>query len=290
MLFEIKKLKCAYNSERVVLEIDELIIPKGKIVFIVGVSGVGKSTILETLGMMNNTIQPSTDTVFNFYPDEIKPAIPLSTLWTKNDKALSAFRNNFYSFIFQNTNLMNNLTAYENVYITSLIQGLSLSQALPHTKQVLEDIQLEEITPDSKINELSGGQRQRLAFARAISPQFTVLFGDEPTGNLDFNNAENLMELLRNKFKNVAMNKSAIIVSHDMNLALKFADQIIYIEKRFEINLKGDKIPYGYIDTQNTYERTHRTEIWNNSTKSFSTEELKSLLFKQLYDINNIDK
>lgn len=120
-LFEIKNLRCSYDKHykeglsKVVLEIHDLVIPKGKKIFIVGESGIGKSTILETLGLMNNTIVPSEESVFRFYKDG-EECIDLIRLWKTNDDAqLSSFRKKHFNFIFQSTNLMRNFTAFENI-------------------------------------------------------------------------------------------------------------------------------------------------------------------------------
>ena len=120
-LFEISDLKCSYDKNyrtgesKIVLEIHDLLIPKGKKIFIVGESGIGKSTILEVLGLMNNTIVPDGNTKFVFYADGNTP-IDLLGLWKRNsDKELSEFRLKHFNFIFQSTNLMRNFTAYENI-------------------------------------------------------------------------------------------------------------------------------------------------------------------------------
>ena len=129
-LFDISRLRCSYDKKyreglsRVVLEIEHLVIPRGKKVFIVGESGIGKSTILETLGMMNNTIVPDGQTRFVFFDNEDKET-DLKGMWNKRDKILSDFRLKNYSFIFQSTNLMKNFTAFENIAFTRMLQGFS---------------------------------------------------------------------------------------------------------------------------------------------------------------------
>ena len=100
-LYKISGLKCSYNQgKRIVLEIDNLEIPAGKVVFIIGVSGIGKSTILETLGMMNNTIFKPESSVFFFNDPAAGDKINLATLWKQNDKSISGFRKNPSSSIF----------------------------------------------------------------------------------------------------------------------------------------------------------------------------------------------
>ena len=202
-LFNIQNLRCSYDKNyregqsKIVLEIKSLKLPKGKKIFIVGESGIGKSTILETLGMMNNTIVPSDDTIFEFCAEEQSPTLDLKNLWYKKDKVLSDFRLKHYSFIFQSTNLMKNFTAFENIAFTRMLQGFSRFSSFRKVKKVLSDLGLEHIDEDRMAQELSGGQQQRLAFARAIIPEFTILFGDEPTGNLDSENAIRVMEILK---------------------------------------------------------------------------------------------
>lgn len=254
-LFEIEKLRCSYDKDyregesKVVLEIDHLCIPKGKRVFIVGESGIGKSTILETLGLMNNTIVPSKETKVLFY-DKKDFVVDLAKLWQyKSEKRLSEFRLKNYSFIFQSTNLMRNFTAFENISFTRMLQGYTKFSCFKRTRKVLADLGLEHVGEERMAQELSGGQQQRLAFARAILPNFTVLFGDEPTGNLDAENAVRVMQVLSEKLEELG-DASAIIVSHDMHLAVSFADVIIKIRK--EIRPKkhdyDEDVMYGVID------------------------------------------
>ena len=117
-LFKITNLRCSYDKNyreglsKVVLEIRDLLLPRGKKIFMVGESGIGKSTILEVLGLMNNTLVQSPDSSFVFYDRDGKET-DLLELWRKNDDTeLSAFRREHFNFIFQSTNLMRNFTAY----------------------------------------------------------------------------------------------------------------------------------------------------------------------------------
>ena len=288
-LFEIKSLRCSYDKKyeeglsKVVLEINELNIPRGKKVFIVGESGIGKSTILETIGMMNNTIVTSPETVFNFYVDQDN-IIDLPSLWkSSNEKKLSDFRLKNYSFIFQSTNLMRNFTAYENVAFTRLLQGYTKFQCMQRTSKLLCDLGLDHVDENRMAHELSGGQQQRLAFARAILPDFTVLFGDEPTGNLDGENAIKVMELLSNKLED-NNNASAIIVSHDMHLAVTFADIIVKIRKeiRPKKNQDDEDVAYGVIDQDCIFQRdVEMSNKWSNGKISFEDLAFEDYLRKK---------
>lgn len=286
-LFEIEHLRCSYDKKyreghsRVVLEIEHLAIPRGKKIFIVGESGIGKSTILETLGMMNNTIVPGDPTRFVFFESDGKET-DLKSMWQKRDKILSDFRLKNYSFIFQSTNLMKNFTAFENIAFTRMLQGFTQYSSFQRTKKVLEDLGLEHVDEKRMAQELSGGQQQRLAFARAILPDFTVLFGDEPTGNLDAENAVRVMEILDNKL-NEHVGASAIIVSHDMHLAVTFADVIIKIRKclRPKQHQDDEDISYGVIDESCVYVSNEVRGSWTNGSEAFSPLDFENYLRKK---------
>lgn len=286
-LFEIEHLRCSYDKKyregqsRVVLEIEHLTIPRGKKIFIVGESGIGKSTILETLGMMNNTIVPGDPTRFVFFESGGKE-LDLKQMWDKRDKFLSNFRLKNYSFIFQSTNLMKNFTAYENIAFTRMLQGFTRYSSFQRTKKVLEDLGLEHVDENRMAQELSGGQQQRLAFARAILPDFTVLFGDEPTGNLDSENAIRVMEIL-NKKLNEHEGASAIIVSHDMHLAVTFADVIIKIRKclRPKQHQDDEDISYGVIDDACIYVSNETRTSWKNGSETFQPFDFENYLRKK---------
>lgn len=248
-IFTLQNLTCAYpikdKPPKVALKIKHIDIPRQKITMLLGKSGAGKSTILETLGLMNNTL--TEDSLLEFHPTVNPSGEPLNfvELWQKKEvKDLAEARNEYFSFIFQSTNLMPNFTAYENICLTQMIQGTSQAEALQKVEKIMDKVGLGEVEQHKKAYELSGGQQQRVAFVRAITPKFTVLFGDEPTGNLDEGTADTLMEILVDKVKNEQ--KTAIIVTHDIELALNYADQIIIITKE-----KGDE--YGQILPQNIF-------------------------------------
>lgn len=286
-LFEISDLRCSYDrnyregESKVVLEIRDLILPKSKKIFIVGESGIGKSTILEVLGLMNNTIVPQRGTKFLFYDYEDNQ-IDLMGLWAKNsDDELSEFRLKHFNFIFQSTNLMRNFTAYENIALTRMLQGYSQEDSFANASEIMADLGLQHIDQARMAQELSGGQQQRLAFARAIIPDFTVLFGDEPTGNLDSDNAVKAMELLSAKL-NELQSSSAVIVSHDMHLSVTFADIIIKIRKeaRPVKNVKDEVAYYGVIDPSCVFTPSNDRGCWSNGVDTFQTVDFELYLKK----------
>ena len=271
-------MRCSYDKpfvdgkSKVVLEIDKLLIPRGKKVFIVGESGIGKSTILEVIGMMNNTIINDSGTVFNFYDKVDKKTDLLKLWWRNNDSELSEFRLKHFNFIFQSTNLMRNFTAYENIAITRLLQGYSLEESFCRARSILKDLGIEGLGVERNAQELSGGQQQRIAFARAILPDFTVLFGDEPTGNLDSENAMRAMEILSLKLNDIP-GTSAIIVSHDMHLAVTFSDLVIKVRKKDE---------HGYIDELSVFYPDETRSSWSNGFDSFQSDSFESYLRRKI--------
>jgi putative ABC transport system ATP-binding protein/lipoprotein-releasing system ATP-binding protein len=232
VLFYIEKLSCAYVSSSPVLEAENITIPKGKITVLLGPSGSGKSTLLETLGLMTQTVNSETSSIL-FYPTEGE-VYNLADIWGENQEPERyRLRMLYYSFIFQSTNLMPNFSALENVGLTELIQNKPESEAYFNAiESLVKNLSVTSLSYDKKPFEFSGGERQRLAFARAINPEFTVLFGDEPTGNLDHFNSVKLMHFVRDFITNQRKNASAIIVSHNIPLSLDFADRIIVLSKR----------------------------------------------------------
>ena len=286
-LFEIENLRCSYDRNykegvsKVVLEIRRLALPAGKKIFIVGESGIGKSTILEVLGLMNNTIVSLADSKFLFF-DRDGEVVDLLGLWNDgSDDSLSEFRLRHFNFIFQSTNLMRNFTAYENIALTRMLQGYSRDDSFANAAGVLNDLGLGHIQEDRMAQELSGGQQQRLAFARAILPDFTVLFGDEPTGNLDSDNAVKAMELLSDKL-NELKGSSAIIVSHDMHLSTSFADVIIKIRKEScSVKDVHDEVTYyGVIDDTCVYLPSEDKTSWSNGIETFTNSDFELYLKK----------
>ncbi len=274
-IFDVKDMKCSYKKSKalqsdIVLEIENLRIPYGKVVFFIGPSGIGKSTILETLGFMNRTV--ASVSKFEYAGKDVR------SIWDWEDNKISDFRNKEFSFIFQQCNLMQNFTAYENVMVTALIQGTTQEEAHRLANNVLKRMNL-PTDEDRSIYQYSGGQQQRLAFARAIIPQFKVLFGDEPTGNLDVKSAENLMQVLIDAIKE--RQASAIIVSHDMHLAVNYADMIIQIQRVVrETEQIGIEHYYGLINDYSIYENVG--DQWSHCGDVFTKDKLYSKLMEEI--------
>jgi putative ABC transport system ATP-binding protein len=134
-----------------------------------------------------------------------------------------------------------------------LIEGKELAEVKEKVLEVMHKLNLEPELYDRKIQELSGGQRQRLAFVRAIIAGFNVLFGDEPTGNLDRDTGHKLMRTLKENLSE--FNRTGIIVSHDIDLALSFADIILLLSKTGE----GDDV-HGTFDQK--YYLVKEGDVW----------------------------
>tara|TARA_B110000003_G_scaffold275893_1_gene319943 strand:- start:854 stop:1696 length:843 start_codon:yes stop_codon:yes gene_type:complete len=269
MIYNIKNLSCSYStSVRPVLEIEQLQIENGDRVFFIGPSGVGKSTILESLGLMNNTIQENSNSVFDFLGESF------IDIWDKGEAELKKKRNENFSFIFQSNNLFGSMTGYQNVISGSIINGEHEISSLKRKAAIIVGELLSDLNikngEDFNIFEMSGGQKQRVAFARAIIANKDILFADEPTGNLDWYNAEKLMMYLDEK---LGIDKTAIIVTHDIELALKFATKIVLIDKKCEL-INGEENYYGMINANSIYSKNDNT--WTNASEDKTLEKVRS--------------
>ncbi|GAA5088537.1 ABC transporter ATP-binding protein [Chryseobacterium ginsengisoli] len=183
-------------------------IKTGEVVSIVGESGAGKSTLLQILGTLD---QPTTS---NKFDTEIE--IAGESFINMNDKQLSKFRNQNIGFVFQFHQLLPEFTAVENVLLPTKIAGANEKEAIEKAYALFEDLKIEQRL-HHKPNQLSGGEAQRVAVARALINSPKIIFADEPTGNLDSKNADDLHRLffdLRDKY-----NQTFVIVTHNPNLA-----------------------------------------------------------------------
>lgn len=273
VLFDIERLSCAYGNNSPVLVAENIQIPRRKITVLLGPSGAGKSTLLETLGLMTRTVNGETSSII-FHPTPDK-AYNLAEMWDdKKEEGRYNIRMLYYSFIFQSTNLMPNFSALENVGLTELIQNKPESEAYFNAiESLVKNLSVTSLSYSKKPFQFSGGERQRLAFARATNPEFTVLFGDEPTGNLDHFNSVKLMHFIRDFITRQRDNVSAIIVSHNIPLTLDFADRIIVMSKRTD--------GVSTIDPHFVYDR--------DELKWFESAELQQNIQKEIELLLNSD-
>lgn len=180
-----------------------LSVGRGEIVSVVGPSGAGKTTMLQILGTLS---RPDSGSV-------VIDGVDVSRL---SDNELSAFRNSRIGFVFQFHNLLPEFTAFENVCIPGYIGGRDRREVEARAAELIEQLGLSE-RRDHKPAELSGGEAQRVAIARALVNSPAVLLADEPSGNLDSRNRDEINRLfvsLRDRF-----GQTIVIVTHDENLA-----------------------------------------------------------------------
>ena len=224
-VFEIDRLQCAYQvKDHPVLYIERLAIPAGKLTAVLGMSGSGKSTLIEALGLMNNTIRAG-QVLFHSKTGTVQ----LEQIWRRSS-AMTRLRRDCFSFIFQDDYLMPHYTCSENVLIARLIQEKLPGPCPRILEEALEAMHLHENGLRKRYpNEVAGGQRQRLSFMRAILKDFEVLFGDEPTGNLDHQNSVDLFRMIREKI--AGDGSTAVIVSHNIELSVEMADRIIILTR-----------------------------------------------------------
>lgn len=261
-IFDIKRLSCVYKDKETnlpvhVLDIENIVINRGEITVILGPSGSGKSTFMEAISLMAKTIGSKTnpqpkngediekrkyisDGVL-FYPSSRNSPIDLVDI--KDEKGnLRNLRYENFSFIFQDTNIMANFNPIENVALPKMVNPNIMDDGQivkNEAKEILTEQLNLHISLENSANEYSGGQKQRFAFARAFMAKGKVLFGDEPTGNLDDYNSEKLFWVIKkhissneDELNETSINKiGAIVVTHNIDLALQFADQIIVIVK-----------------------------------------------------------
>ena len=201
-----------YGSLQVLKGVD-IEINKGEIVSIVGSSGAGKSTLLHILGTLDKA-------------DE-------GVIWLNNQridqlsgKKLASFRNHHIGFVFQFHHLLPEFSALENVSIPAWIAGQKKKETTARATELLTTLGLADRI-NNKPQELSGGEQQRVAVARALINNPSIVFADEPTGNLDSTNAKELHDLfvqLRNDFQ-----QTFLIVTHNEELA-GMSDRILHMK------------------------------------------------------------
>lgn len=207
-----KQIHKSYGSLEILKGVD-LHINTGEVVSIVGSSGAGKTTLLTILGTLDR-------------PDSGQVLINGQNVVELNDKKLAAFRNQNIGFVFQFHHLLPEFTALENICIPAFIAKKSKKEAEARALELLELFNLKD-RATHKPSELSGGEQQRVAVARALINDPKVIFADEPSGNLDSKNANELHQLffkLRDELK-----QTFVIVTHNNELA-KMADRTLVMK------------------------------------------------------------
>lgn len=201
------------KDENVVAALNDvsLSISKGEFVAIIGASGSGKSTLLHMLGGVD---RPTSGTVL----------VDGKDIFKQNDEQLSIFRRREVGLVYQFFNLIPVLTVVENITMPVMLDHRRVNQE--RLDELLDLLGLRE-RKDFFPSQLSGGQQQRVAIGRALINAPTILLADEPTGNLDSKNSQEVVELL--KYSNQKCNQTTVLITHDENVALQ-AKRIITIQ------------------------------------------------------------
>ncbi len=207
-----KNIHKRYGTVEVLKGVD-IAIDKGGIVSIVGPSGSGKSTLLHILGTLDKA-------------DKGEVSMNNTVTSSLSAKKMAAFRNKHIGFVFQFHHLLPEFTALENVSIPGWLAGRKKAEVKERAEELLKMLGLSH-RMDNKPNQMSGGEQQRVAVARALINNPDIVMADEPTGNLDSANANELHQLffeLRKKF-----NQTFLIVTHNEELA-KLSDRVLYMK------------------------------------------------------------
>ena len=219
MLLRIENLSKTYGrGNTLVKALDNVSfnVEKGEFVAIVGASGSGKSTLLHILGGVD---RPTSGKVFVNGKD----------IYKLNETNLAIFRRREVGLIYQFYNLIPILTAEENITLPILLDRKKIDKT--YLKELVTTLDLEE-RKNHLPNELSGGQQQRVSIGRALMNKPSILLADEPTGNLDRKNSEEIIRLL--KLSNEKYNQTIIMITHDHELALHAKRIITIVDGKIE--------------------------------------------------------
>ncbi|MPM67552.1 Bacitracin export ATP-binding protein BceA [bioreactor metagenome] len=212
-LLRTKRLTKTYGikeTEVKALKPTDISIEKGEFTAIVGPSGSGKSTLLHLLAGLD---KPSAGQVF----------INDTDIYSMREKELSRFRRRNVGFIFQFFNLIPILSVEENIKLPLLMDGKKVDEA--YINEIMETLDIKNRKTHLP-GEISGGQQQRTSIARALANKPSIIFADEPTGNLDSKNSNEVLDLLTMSIKKY--NQTLVMITHDPNIAAR-ADRVITI-------------------------------------------------------------
>lgn len=208
-MLQVKNLKKVFKSgDHTIAAVNNLSfeVPEGTFAAIIGKSGAGKSTLLGLLGALD---RPTSGEIIVGDKDVAK----------MNDQKLIKYRRQTIGFVFQNYNLIPNLTALENVMLPMEFAGMSSAKRKTRAEELLTEVGLSLDEQQRKPARLSGGQQQRVAIARALANKPHLILADEPTGNLDSQTGKMIFDLLHSLAK--SENTTIIAVTHDLSIAGK---------------------------------------------------------------------
>ncbi|TET19462.1 MAG: ABC transporter ATP-binding protein [Candidatus Cloacimonadota bacterium] len=199
----------------------DIVIEKGELYTIVGPSGAGKSTLIHIIGGLDA-------------PTEGKVILESNNLYDFPDQELARVRNKKIGFIFQFHHLLPEFSALENVMIPSIINGIGSRNAKERARNLLNKVALSDRLRH-KPNQLSGGEKQRVAVARALVNNPSIIFADEPTGNLDRKNSDMLLEMLLGLNQNEGI--TIVLVTHNEDIARRVGNIIKLEDGRIQESL-----------------------------------------------------
>jgi len=199
----------------------DIVIEKGELYTIVGPSGAGKSTLIHIIGGLDA-------------PTEGKVILESNNLYDFPDQELARVRNKKIGFIFQFHHLLPEFSALENVMIPSIINGIGSRNAKERARDLLNKVALSDRLRH-KPNQLSGGEKQRVAVARALVNNPSIIFADEPTGNLDRKNSDMLLEMLLGLNQNEGI--TIVLVMHNEDIARRVGNIIKLEDGRIQESL-----------------------------------------------------
>lgn len=241
-ILEVENLKKTYNNcgnETEVLHNISFRVDEGEFVCIMGASGSGKTTLLNCISTIDSI------TSGEVYLDN-------KNMRNLKSKDLSAFRRKKIGFIFQDYNLIDTLTIFENIALALSINGVKEKEIKERVISISKKLQIDSVLQKYPY-EISGGQKQRCACARAIVNEPVLILADEPTGALDSISSKKLMELL--SYMNSDLNETIIMVTHDPVCA-SYAKRVIFLKDgSIYQELRDDKKPLQYNAIIQTIER-----------------------------------
>ena len=230
-MIELENIKKIYSlGEEEVRALDgvSLNVMEHEFVAIVGASGSGKSTLMNIIGCLDT-------------PDEGKYYIDGQDVTSLSERELATMRNRKIGFIFQQFNLLPKLTAYENVELPLIYQGVTAKERRERVETALERVGLIKRV-HHRPNQLSGGQQQRVAVARALATRPSLILADEPTGNLDSRSSRDIMNLIHELHE---QGNTIILITHDEGIARQAERQVRIMDGNIVSDTRDEAEGYG---------------------------------------------
>lgn len=230
-MIELENIKKIYSlGEEEVRALDglSLNVMEHEFVAIMGASGSGKSTLMNIIGCLDT-------------PDEGKYYIDGQDVTSLSERELATMRNRKIGFIFQQFNLLPKLTAYENVELPLIYQGVTAKERRERVETALERVGLIKRV-HHRPNQLSGGQQQRVAVARALATRPSLILADEPTGNLDSRSSRDIMNLIHELHE---QGNTIILITHDEGIARQAERQVRIMDGKIVSDTRDEAEGYG---------------------------------------------